>query len=211
MRTRFRLVPWSMLVMAGLIAGPTTVLAQNSTTPSCISLVASNGVEPSQAFGQFEVVVRDLANNPVVNALVEVDLSHIPELFIASTQMDPDMAVDCIGRKVSKRTDANGRVVFCILGEGTSASPPVTLLGGGQIFANGTYIGDPTVSAFDLDGALGLGAGDLSVFLGDFASGQNYGRSDFDCSGAIGAGDLSRWLRAFASGTQIVSAAVACP
>jgi hypothetical protein len=184
--------------------------AGNSTTPACISLVGSDGASPAQAFGQFEVVVRDLANNPVVHASVVVDFSSSLELFIASAQLDPDMTVDCANRWVSKFTDANGRAMFCILGAGSAASPAVTLLGGGKIFANGTLIGTPTVSAFDLDGTLGLGSGDLSAFLSDFASGINYGRSDFDCSDALGAGDLSLWLKAFASGTQVVSA-VACP
>ena len=183
----------------------------NTTTPGSIRLVGSDGTSPSQAFGQFEVIIRDFANYPIVNALVEVDFSHIPDLFIASAQVDPDMAVDCIGRKVSKLTDANGRVVFCILGASSAASPPVTLLGGGRIYANSTLIGDPTVSAFDLDGQHGLGAGDLVKFLDDFASGLNYGRSDFDATGIIGAGDLAVWLKAFSSGSQIVSAGVVCP
>jgi hypothetical protein len=156
------------------------------------------------------VVVRGIANDPIPGALVEVDLSGIPELFIGSTQLDPDMTVNCAGKKVSKLTDANGRVVFCILGAGSAASPAATLLGGGKILANGTLIASPTVSAFDLDSTLGLGAGDLSAFLSDFASGNPYGRSDFDCSGPLGAGDLSRWLRAFASGTQVISA-TGCP
>jgi len=85
------------------------------------------------------------------------------------------------------------------------------LLNGGKIFAEGTLIGSPTVSAFDLDGRSGLGAGDLAVFLSDFASGNPYGRSDFDCSGGIGANDLRTWLNAFGSSTQNVSASAACP
>ena len=47
-------------------------------------------------------------------------------------------------------------------------------------------IGSPTVAAYDLDGASGVGANDLSAWLTDFGSGQPYGRSDFDCSGGVG-------------------------
>jgi hypothetical protein len=100
--------------------------------------------------------------------------------------------------------------VFCIVGASTGVGSAVTLLGGCKIFANDRLCAFPTASAFDLDDTNGVGAGDMAVFLSDFATGQPYGRCDYDCSGYLGAGDLSIWLRAFASGAQIVSA-VACP
>ncbi len=76
---------------------------------------------------------------------------------------------------------------------------------------NGTLIRSPTISALDLDGILGLGAGDLSAWLGDFFTGTPFGRCDDDCSGYPGAGDLSIWLGAFASGTMVESCAGTCP
>jgi len=183
----------------------------NSTTPACVTLVGSDGNLTASPVGEFSVIFRDLANNPVPNLLIDVDFSLVPELFIAAHQPDPALLVDCAGKKVSKRTDVNGRADFCIVGASTDAFPPSTLLGGCRIYAGGTLIASPTASAFDLDGRDGVGAGDLFEFLNDFVTGLNYGRSDFDCSGSIGAGDLALWLRAFASGTQLVSAAVACP
>lgn len=185
--------------------------AGNTTLPSFICLVGSDGTSSARAFGEFEVIHRDLANNPVPNALVVVDISNIPELVLAADPMDPDAIVDCLGKTVSKRTDANGRVVFCVVGAGTDAVPSVTLLNGGRVYASGVLVGSPTVSAFDLDGKVGLGAVDLVEFIDDFASGLPYGRCDFDGSGIIGAGDFSIWLRAFSSGTQIVSAFPNCP
>ena len=182
----------------------------NGTFPACVRLVGSNGGQASQQFGEFEVVWLDLANNPVPGALLRVDFSAIPELVIAADQFDPDAIVDCAGKSVTKIADANGRAVFCIVGASTGAGSGVTLLNGCKIFADDRLCAFPTANAFDLDGTLGVGAGDLAVFLSDFASGQPYGRSDYDCSGSLGAGDLSIWLIAFASGTQVVSAA-ACP
>jgi len=102
-------------------------------------------------------------------------------------------------------------VQFIVLGGG-NGSPAATLLGGGKIFANGTLIASPTVNAYDENGIGGLGAADLSAFLGDFASGNPYGRSDFDCSNALGAADLSKWLTLFAGGTSTSSCiGVVCP
>ena len=215
---RLQLPPGALLALVlGGVAAPSDARATgvpspaNSSVPACIRLVGSDGSVAATAFGGFEVVHRDLANNPIPDALIVVDFSAAPELFIAANQFDPSATVDCALKTVSKRTDANGRAVFCIVGASTDEFPPSTQLNGGRIYANGMLIGDPTVSAFDLDGRLGLGATDLTHFLSDFASGNLYGRSDFDCSGGIGARDLAEWLKAFGSGTQVVSAATACP
>ena len=96
----------------------------NSTVPPCISLVGSNGTTPSQAFGQFSVVYRDLANNPIADALIVIDLSGIPELFLAADQLDPAAVVSCADKRVSKRTDASGQVNFCILGASLEGCHP---------------------------------------------------------------------------------------
>ena len=182
----------------------------NHITPACIRLVASNGSAPASAFGQFEVLIRDLANNPIPDVSVVIDLSSIPELALATDQLDPDVVLECGAGRVRKISDVNGRVVFCIVGGGRPGIPPSALLGAGRIYANGTLIATPTVSAFDLDGLHGLSAGDLTQFLDDFSTGVNYGRSDYDCSTYLGAGDLAQWLRAFSNGTQILSAP-SCP
>ena len=183
----------------------------NSTIPSCIRLVGSNGSVPATTFGQFEVIFRDLANNPIANAWIVVDFSATPELALAADQLDPDVLLDCAAQTVRKRTDGNGRAVFCVVGRNRIGEPPTTWQDGGRIFADGIYLGASTVNAFDLDGQQGVGAGDLAQFLSDFASGFPYGRSNFDCNGSIGAGDLVIWLTAFSSGSQIVSAPTVCP
>jgi hypothetical protein len=175
-----------------------------------VRLVGSDGTQAPQLLGSFELVILDLASNPMPGVSLGVDLSAIPELLIAADQLDPEAIVDCAGKSVTKISDANGRAVFCIVGASTGSGSAVTLLGGGRIFADDRLCASPTATAFDLDGKLGVGAGDMAVWLSDFASGQPYGRCDYDCSGYVGAGDLAFWLRAFASGTQVVSA-VACP
>ena len=182
-----------------------------STMPACISLVGTSGAVPAAGAGEFECVIRDLASNPVSGASVVIDLSNCLDLAICADQLDPDVTVNCLAKTVRKFADAAGAVRFTILGGSNGAGQASTLLRGGRIFANGWLLAFPTVSAFDLDGLSGIGANDLSAWLTDFGSGQNYGRSDYDCSDGVGANDLSLWLTVFGSGTMTASCGTSCP
>ena len=203
----------TLLTAAGLLVASVAMAGvpseTNSTKPACISMVGSVAGVPDAA-GQFTVVVRDLANNPLNGASVVIDLSNANDLAICDDQLDVNALVNCAAKTVRKFTDVTGSVTFIVLGGSNGGGNASTLLNGGRIYANGTLIGSPTVSAFDLDGSSGVGANDLSAWLGDFGSGQNYGRSDYDCSGGIGANDLSLWLGAFGSGASAASCAVSC-
>jgi hypothetical protein len=205
----------SIMLMFGMIM-PVVATASppspaDSAVPACFSLVGSLAGVPSTGAGQFTVVYRDIAHNPIAGATVVIDLSGAPDLHVCADQLDPDAIVDCTHKTVSKITAADGSVIFTLLGGSNGAGNASTLLAGGQIFANGTLIGTPTVSAYDLDGQAGVGANDLSAWLTDFGSGNPYGRSDYDCSGGIGANDLSFWLNVFGSGTMTSSCASSCP
>ncbi|MCE9628254.1 MAG: hypothetical protein K8R56_10115 [Candidatus Eisenbacteria bacterium] len=182
----------------------------NSTVPACISLVGNAAGIPDAA-GTFSVTVRDLANNPLNGASVVIDLSGCTDLSICDDQLDAGALVNCAAKTTRKFTDALGAVSFTVLGGSNGGGNATTLLGGGKIYANGVLIGSPTASAYDLDGASGVGANDLSAWLGDFGSGNAFGRSDYDCSGGIGANDLSLWLGDFGSSASTTSCAVACP
>jgi hypothetical protein len=204
----------TLLTVAGLLAASAAMAgvpsAANSTVPACIALVGSSaGV--ADASGAFSVTVRDLANNPLSGASVVIDLSGCSDIAICDDQLDVDALVNCVSKTTRKFTDALGQVSFTVLGGSNGAGNATTLLNGASIYANGTLIGSPTAAVYDLDGALGLGANDLSAFLTDFASAINYGRSDFDCSGNIGANDLSAWLTVFSGGGSNSSCAVSCP
>jgi hypothetical protein len=185
----------------------------NSTTPPCISLVGTRAGAADQAAGAFQVIVKNLANNPIAGAHVVIDLSGCPDLHLCSDQLDPAMDIDCAAKRVGKFTDALGKVSFTLLGGSNGSGLAVELLGGGKIFENGTLIGSPTVSAFDLDGASGVGINDLSAWLTDLVAPGNppFGRSDFDCSGSVGINDLSVWLSVYGTGAQVASCAASCP
>jgi hypothetical protein len=212
-----RLLSWIclLLAMTAPLAAPAAFAglpsAGNDTAPACISLVGSNGSVPATAWGQFTVIIRDLANNPVAGAFVVVDFSSCFDIAICADQLDPDATVNCAAKTVRKFSGVDGSVRFTILGSSTGSGSASTLLNGGRIFSNGQLVQSPTVSTFDLDGSSGVGANDLSVWLTDFGTGQPYGRSDYDCSGGIGANDLSLWLTAFGSGAMSESCASHCP
>jgi len=183
----------------------------NATTPSCVSLVCSNGGVAAANAGQFTVDVRDCANRPYAGAVIVIDLGSTLDMHFCADQLDPGVTVDCAHQRARKVADANGSATFTLLGGSNGAGNASTLLGGGKIFSDGLLIGSPTVSAYDLDGSGGVGANDMSAWLGDFFTGQPYGRSDYDCSGYVGANDLSMWLGAFASGTMTTSCGASCP
>ena len=184
----------------------------NSIAPECITLVGSNGGVPAHGLGEFLVIIRDLANNPIPNTPVTVDLSACPDLELCSDQLDPAMIVGCGSKLFTKFTDVTGSVHMTLLGGSNGSGGAIELHNAGRIYyGGGILIKAPTVSALDLDGVLGLGSSDLSAWLGDFFTGTPFGRADYDCSGSIGAGDLSVWLGAFASQAITASCGARCP
>ena len=191
---------------AGVAPSPHT-----STWPSLIRLVGASGGAPDAASGQFTVVGRDLADNPVSGASIVIDLSNCTDLAICSDQMDADALVNCGAKTVRKFTNAQGEVTFTVLGGSTGAGNATTLANGARIYGNGLLLATLTAASFDLDGSGGVGAGDLSVWLADFGSGQPYARSDFDGDGSLSAGDLSLWLGVFGAGRSTQSCAASCP
>jgi hypothetical protein len=205
----------TLLTAAGLLVASAAMAGvpseTNSTKPACITLVGSLAGVPDAAAGQFTIIVRDLANNPLNGASVVIDLSNANDLAICDDQLDANALVNCAAKTTRKFTDITGSVTFTVLGGSNGAGTASTLLNGGRIYANGTLIGSPTVAAYDLDGSSGVGANDLSAWLTDFGTGNPYGRSDFDCSGGVGANDLSFWLTEFGAGTSAASCSVSCP
>jgi hypothetical protein len=185
--------------------------ASNSTTPAIVRLVGSSANAPDAPAGSFLVVVRDLANNPRAGATVVLDLSQCPDAVICADQEDAAASVNCAAKTVTKVADGNGQVSFTLVGGSTGAGHASTTAAAARIIANGVLIRIAAFAAFDLDGSGGVGAGDLSVWFGDFGSGQPYERSDFDGSGTIGANDLSAWLDVFGAGGSVQSCGASCP
>ena len=205
----------AMLLSAGPSAAAVIVPPVRVQAPSCITLVGSNAGVPATSLGRFEVVIRDIANNPIFNSPVVVDLSGCDDLWLCTDQLDPGLVVHCATRTVEARTDVRGVATFTLLGgsRGYSAGSPSSQGAKGKIYvpAYPDYGVTVAVSAYDLDGFMGVGANDFSNWLADFGSSLPWARSDYDCSGTIGANDLSLWLEGFASGLMAQNCTSHCP
>jgi hypothetical protein len=197
-----------LLVSAAAMASVPT--ACNSTFPCGIPVVGQTaGV--ADGLGQFTITVKDLANNPVANSSVVIDLSACcNDIHLSSTQWGAGVTVDVPTKTVRVIGNASGVATFRIMG-GSDANG--TSPGGGcaKIYADGVLLTDGIckpasvqVAVYDLNGSLGGGAGvgpaDLSVWLADlFATPAPYrARSDYDysvlCVQDISPADLSKWL-----------------
>jgi len=200
-----------LLVAVAATARADVPSAANSTAPSAIRLVGSLSGMPDSQFGEFLVVVRGWANGLKNGAVVVVDFSQCPDVVICADQLNPNATVNCGAKTTRVLTNALGEARFTILGASTGASNAASVDSCVKISANGTLLRTARFATFDLDGSGGVGAGDLSVWLADFASGQPYERSDYDGDGHVGAGDLSEWLTVFGAGGSGQSCGASCP
>ena len=200
----------AILVAASASAG-TGIAPANSTVPTAIRLVGADGTTPDAAAGQFTIVVRDLAYNTKPNVVIVVDFSQCPDMELCADQLDANATMMCAQKYVRKITDSQGQVQFAILGSSHGPADESMAFEQVRVFAGGVLLGTLAASAFDLDGAGGVGANDLSAWLADFGSGLKPTRSDYDASGDIGAGDLSIWLGVYAAGGSTQSCPASCP
>ena len=183
-----------------------------STVPCGITLVGTTGgvADPR---GEFIVVIRDLASNPMPNCEVAIDFGDCePDIRIAPNQPHPGLRVECDtnGTRVIGTTDANGTIVFRIVGAASAASGgPAGGFKCGMVRAGDAYT-TINVAAYDLNGGGGTNAADLSLWLTDNFDSDDEGRSDFNCSNTIGAADFSILLQGVFSGGSSQSASSFC-
>jgi hypothetical protein len=182
----------------------------NSTIPSHIHVVGRFASQPDTTAGRFTVTVRDLANNPILGAMIVMDFSANPDVRLATDQLDGSVTLNCAQKTVHAFTDVRGQASFTILGAGT-LTPTGSTVSTTRIFQDGMLLGSVPTSVYDLDAVNGMGANDLSLWLTDFGSGLNLQRGDYDGSGSLGANDLSVWLVTFGAGASSTSATPACP
>ena len=207
-----RIAPVTVSLALAVAASPT--LAQvcgpplacpepaNSTIPSLIVLVGHDGSGTPDPGGQFTVVMRDLANNPVPNATIRVQLVATDVGFCSSQAAGLSLVLP---DAIEGHTDAAG--IFTASIKGIGVGPTSHTYGGVQIYGNGQLFGTPNIAAIDLDGSGGAGINDLALWLADFGSGINYLRDDFDGSGGIGANDLAVWLAYYGKGLSAAGCA----
>jgi hypothetical protein len=220
----------TLLSVCGLLAAGAALAnvpsATNSSEGGIIRLVGRNGagtvVDP---VGNYTVVVRDLANNPIQNSSVVLDFSVCGsfDTRLANSQIHPGVTLDCPTKSVRGLTDATGTIVFRVMGgaQNTGAAPG-NLSPCARVFADGVLIkdavttggtGNVKVAAYDENGVGGVTPLDLSAWVGDFfAAGAPYlVRSDFDGNGALSPLDLSNQVAVFFAAGSFTGAAGYCP
>lgn len=160
----------------------------------------------ASAAHDFQMVIRDAGNNPIVDAEIVIDFSGCGGDVRVALQQPNDLIVGCPSQTITARTGAGGAAALRIVGGGS----------GGDAFATGpcatiTVDGVPygtfQVALFDYDGVNGLTSADLSSFLTDFfttpvppaySARSDYNFVEGGCiSQELTATDFSRWLDAF--------------
>jgi hypothetical protein len=179
--------------------------------PDHIVLVACGADGSADRLGAFTIQIRNLAGQPQ-NSYVAFDFSNCPDVRICAAQGDPVMYADCASHAVTAMTDMNGRLTLRIIGcaRNSGASPGATAPTL-HVYADGVWLKDVRVAALDQNGSGGVSADDLSLFLADYFSGQNFARSDYDGNGVLDGNDMSFWLAAFFAGGSAQSGGPACP
>ncbi len=214
---------WRSAVLAILLSAAPAVAhaddpgAPNSTYPQHIRLIGHEGGGTPDPRGRFTVTSRDLANNPIADMTVTIDLSGASDLRLCAAPALSGLVVNCPARTVSGVTSTLGEVEFAIFGwavnngDGTGSG-----LGAARIRActqpecmPGTVMFDApiSVSAFDQTGGDGVSSMDLSRFLADFGAGGYLARSDHDHSGFVGITDFAVLLQSLGDGRSSVGCA----
>ena len=86
-----------------------------SEVPACFTIVGQVGGVPD-AYGQFTVTVRDLANNLLPGSNVCVDVAPCTDIHICADQLDVNATVNCNNGTSCKITDGAGQVTFIVVG-----------------------------------------------------------------------------------------------
>ena len=176
----------------------TTPSPGNWTIPALIPVAGHDANGQPDPQGEIEIIIRDLANNPVPNSVVTLDFSNCAEVRLCADPHDPAAFVNCATRSVFKVTNVNGSVRFRVVGcsagiPGQAGSGPACA----RVYADGVLAASPSVTIHDLADCDGLRACDLGAWLTDFFGGLNPARGDYDGSGFMGPADLGQWLGVF--------------
>ncbi len=153
---------------------------------------ADGAIDPA---AEFIVTLRDLGNFPQWGRVVVVDFSHCAPAVICGVSGNSCDSLDAPLGRVTAITNTDGRAVFRVAGcARNSGGTPVPGGGTATVSSCGVLLRTVPVAFSDQDGDDGLGANDLSAWLGDAFGASYFARSDYDGDGTLGANDLSVWL-----------------
>jgi hypothetical protein len=157
------------------VALPSPPSAANSHLDPCLVFCPGGDIA-------FQVIVRDLSNNPIANASVALDFSACP-LYAHCPDPGPGIVANDAAHTLTKVTDAQGQASFGAWVGGICGNAAV------RIFADGVLLGTRTLASPDQDGNLVVDQADFLVIQN--AIGTTDGTKDLDCSGAVAANDVT--------------------
>ena len=205
----------SLLPLSALASAPIPPCGLDVTLPDYIDVVGRGpDGQPDTLRGAFVVVVRDCFGDPVADASIYVDFGACFDIVLDRRQMAPLIA-DCSRNVVWRKTGADGRAKFCIVGAGRNQGAGAGAGAQGVIiYVSGLGMGRPTATVADQNGAVtnpGVELTDLTAWLRDWGSGTYYGRSDYDHDGAVLLPDLAVLLRVWGAGSSGSGPIDICP
>ena len=141
----------------------------------------------------FDVVVRDVSNNPVPGQIVTLDFW--PTALRLSSVQSAGTTLNCAAKKISRVTDANGAVKFAARFGGYTNVDAI------YVDESGIELGSVKARSTDIDGLDGkTGLGDFALFSNNFLGNTAAQETDFDLNGLTGLADFSLFVNEFLSG-----------
>lgn len=151
--------------------------AARSTVPPCLEVCPYGDLT-------FDIVVRDLANNPVANSTAEIDLPECAAFHLCPNQGDPNLTILTSPLRAIKVTDASGAVSFHLHAGGVCPGTAVT------VRADGVPLRTVPLSSPDQDGDLYVSGPDLLI-LQTKTSLPYDATADLTCDGVVDANDVN--------------------
>jgi len=209
-----------LLACAGVLAASSAMAAvpspADSDIPCGLNLVGTNG-GVADPHGQFTIVVRDLAHNPIPGSSVVIDFNSCEiDIRVCSVQPFAGVTASCAGAvgSINAVTDGSGTATLRIVGgaRNSAAHTPGEDYKCATIYADGVNMGTVNIGAFDENGVGGVNPADISVWLPDSFDqpGVYRARSDYNCSHTINPADLSLLLGVSIPGTSLNSCSAYC-
>jgi hypothetical protein len=151
--------------------------ASNSTVPRCLEVCPYGDIS-------FDVVVRDIANNPVNASSVEIDLPTCAAFHLCPNQGDPNLAISTSPLRATKLTSATGQVSFHLHAGGVCPGTTV------KVFADGVLLALPPLSSPDQDGDLDVTGADMLTVQAKTTLPFD-ATADLTCDGVVDANDVN--------------------
>ncbi len=164
------------------------------TTPSLICVVGFTSTGQIDPAGEFVVTVRDVANNPVEGATVDIDFSRCTGLSICGVAGSACATMDPVHDTVRDFTDAAGQVRLRVAGGlDLPYGAPESQDGRARIRVCGFLFSSPPVCVADMEGRNGVNSADLAFLATDIGAHTYIPRADFDGNLIVNGADLA-WL-----------------